>query len=74
VKHLWDPMVGIQNPPERGYVWLSYVRLGGSYVGHREMFRPMCEGDLNYTCEGYAQSFDLQPQFGHLYRVGRSWI
>jgi hypothetical protein len=40
-----------------------------SYDGHREVSHPMCEGDFNYTCEGYAKSFDLQPRFGHLSRV-----
>jgi hypothetical protein len=59
VKHLWDPMVGIPTPPERGCGRLSNVGIGCSYVGHREGSHPMCEGDLNYTCEGYAQSFDL---------------
>ena len=46
---------------------LTYAELDFSYVGHREGSHPMCEGDLNYTCEGYAQSFDLQPRFGHLF-------
>jgi hypothetical protein len=74
VQHLWDPMVGIPTPPERGCGWLSYVGLDCSYVGHREGSHPMCEGALNYTCKGYAQSFDLRPQFGHLSGGGRSWI
>jgi hypothetical protein len=59
-------MVGIPTPPERGCGWLSYARLGCRYVGNREDSHPMCEGAWNYTCEGYAQSFDLQPRFGHL--------
>jgi hypothetical protein len=67
-------MVGIPTPPKRGCGWLSYAGLDCSYVGHREGSHPMCEGALNYTCEGYAQSFDLQPWFGHLSRGGRSWI
>jgi hypothetical protein len=67
-------MVGILTPLERGCGQLSYAELSCSYVGHREGSHPMCEGDLNYTCEGYAQSFDLQPHFGHLSRVERSWI
>jgi hypothetical protein len=74
VQHLWDPMVGILTPPKRGCGRLSYVGLGYSYVGHREGSHPMCEGALNYTCEGYAKSFDLQPRFGHLSGGGRSWI
>jgi hypothetical protein len=59
-------MVGIPTPLERGCGRLSYAGLGCSYDGHREGSHPMCEGALNYTCEGYAQSFDLQPWFGHL--------
>jgi hypothetical protein len=74
VQHLWDPMVGISTPPKRGCGWLSYEGLGCSYDGHREGSHPMCEGALNYTCEGYAQSCDLQPQFGHLSGGGRPWI
>jgi hypothetical protein len=74
VQHLWDPMVGIPTPPERGCGQLSYAGLDCSYDGHREGSHPMCEGDLNYTCEGYAQSFDLQPRFGHLSGGGRPWI
>ena len=60
VQHLWDPMVGIPTPLERGCGRLSYAGLGCSYDGHRKGSHPMCEGALNYTCEGYAQSFDLQ--------------
>jgi hypothetical protein len=67
-------MVGIPTTPKRGCGRLSYAGLNCSYVGHREGSHPMCEGDLNYTGEGYAQSFDLQPRFGHLSRGGRSWI
>jgi hypothetical protein len=67
-------MVGIPIPLERGCCRLSYVGRGCSYARHREVSHPMCEGDLNYTCEGYAESFDLQPQFGHLSAGGRSWI
>jgi hypothetical protein len=64
-------MVGIPTPLERGCVQLSYVRLSCIYVGHREGSHPMCEGDFNYTCEGYAQSFDLDPRFSHLSGGGR---
>jgi hypothetical protein len=67
-------MVGIPIPLERGYGWLRYAGHRGSYVGHREGSHPMCEFSLNYTCEGYAQSFDLQPRFGHLSRGGRPRI
>jgi hypothetical protein len=67
-------MVGIPTPPKRGCGQLRYVGIGCSYVGHREGSHPMCEGVLNYTFEGYAQSFDLQPRFGHLSEGGRSWI
>jgi hypothetical protein len=56
-------MVGIPTPLERGCGQLSYVGLSCSYVGHREGSHPMCEGALNYTCEVYPQSFDLQPRF-----------
>jgi hypothetical protein len=59
-------MVGIPTPPERGCGRLSYVGIGCSYDRNREGSHPMCEGAFNYTCEGYAQSFDLQPRFGHL--------
>jgi hypothetical protein len=58
VQHVWDPMVGIPTPPERGCGWLSYAGLSCSYVGHREGSHPMCEGALNYTCKGYAQSIN----------------
>jgi hypothetical protein len=54
-------MVGTPTPLERGCGWLSYERIGCSYAGHMEGYHPMCEGSLNYICEGYAQSFDLQP-------------
>jgi hypothetical protein len=67
-------MVGIPTPLERGCGQLIYAGLGCSYVGHREGSHPMCEGDFNYTCEGYAQSFDLKPRFGHLSGGRRSWI
>jgi hypothetical protein len=67
-------MVGIPTPPERGCGRLSYAGLGCSYAGHRDGSHPMCEGDFNYTYKGYAQSFDLRPQFGHLSRGGRLWI
>jgi hypothetical protein len=67
-------MVGIPTPLERGYGWLRYAGLICSNDGHREGSHPMCQGDLNYTCEGYAQSFDLQPWFGYLSGGGRSWI
>jgi hypothetical protein len=59
-------MVGIPTPPERDCGQLSYAGLDCGYVGHREYTHPMCEGDWNHTCAGYAQSFDLQPRFGHL--------
>jgi hypothetical protein len=59
-------MVGIPTPLERGSGQLSYAGLGCSYARHREGSHPMCEGDLNYSCEGYEKSFDLQPRFGHL--------
>jgi hypothetical protein len=49
-------MVGIPTPLERGCGRLRYAGLDCSYVGHREGSHPMCEGDFNYTCEGYAQS------------------
>jgi len=64
-------MVGIPTLHERGYGWLSYEGLGCSYDRHREGYHPMCEGDLNYTCEAYSQSFDLRPRFDHLSRGGR---
>jgi hypothetical protein len=67
-------MVGIPTPLERGCGQLSYVGLGCSYDGHSEDSHPMCEGAYNYTCTGYARSFDLIPQFGHLSDGGRSWI
>ena len=53
------PIFGIPTPPERGCGQLSYAGLGCSYVGHREHSHPMCEGAWNYTCAGYARSFDL---------------
>jgi hypothetical protein len=53
---------------------LSYAGLGCSYAGHKEDSHPMCESALNYTCEGYARSFDLRPRFGHLSGGGRQWI
>jgi hypothetical protein len=59
VQHLWDPMVAIPTPLERGCGRLSYVGLSCSYARHREVSHPMCRGALNYTCKGYAQSFDL---------------
>ena len=55
----WDPMVGISTPPERGFGRLSFAGIDCSYVGHREDSHPMCEGSWNYTCIGYARSFDL---------------
>jgi hypothetical protein len=67
-------MVGIPAPPKRGCGQLSYAGLSCSYVGHREGSHPMCEGAVNYTCEGYAQLFDLRPQFGHLSGGERSSI
>jgi hypothetical protein len=67
-------MARIPTTLERGYGRLSYAGFSCSYTGHREGSHPMCNVSLNYTCEGYAQSFDLQPQFGHLSRGGRSWI
>jgi hypothetical protein len=48
-------MVGIPTPPERGCGGLSYAGINCSYDGHREGSHRMCEGSLNYTCEGYAQ-------------------
>jgi hypothetical protein len=65
----WNP-----NPPEMGCGQLSYAGLSCSYVGHKKGSHPKCEGALNYTCEGYAQSFNLRPQFGHLSGGGSSWI
>jgi hypothetical protein len=73
-EHLWDLMVGIPSPPERGYSRLSYAGLGCSYAGHREDSHLMCEGAWNYTCAGYARSFNLRPRFGHLSGGGRMWI
>ena len=52
---------GIPTPPEKGCGRLSYAGLGCSYVEHRGDSHPMCEGSWNYTCTGYAQSFDLRP-------------
>jgi hypothetical protein len=59
VQHLWDPMVGIPAPPEMGCGRLSYVGFHCIYVEHRGESHPMCEGAWNYTCTGYARSFDL---------------
>jgi hypothetical protein len=67
-------MVGIPTPLERECGRLSYVGIGCSYDGYREGSHPMYKGALNYTCEGYAHSFDLQPRFGHLSGGGRLWI
>jgi hypothetical protein len=47
MQHLWEPMVGIPTPPERGCGGLSYVGIGFSYDGHREDSHPMCEGSWN---------------------------
>jgi hypothetical protein len=74
VQHLWDPMVGIPTPPKRGCGQLSYAGISCSYDGNREDSHPMCEGAWNYTCVGYARSFDLRPRFGHLSGGGRPWI
>jgi hypothetical protein len=74
MQHIWDPMVRIPTPLEMGCGRLIYAGLYCSYVGHREGSHPMCEDDLNYTCEGYSQSFDLQPRFDHLSGGGRLWI
>jgi hypothetical protein len=58
LQHPWDPMVGIPTQPERGCGWLIYVGLDCSYDEHMEESHPMYGGSWNFTCIGYAQSFD----------------